>query len=102
MFPVTAPGKRRISRGNSLTTLLLPLKMHREYLGFESWCKKLETFDTFDEAVADDEDDTEEVDPFWSPLDAFSKGIVLEQTLIFMLPEYATEPKFLYVRKDPS
>ena len=53
----------------------------------------MENCDTFDEAVADDEDDIEEVDPFWSPLDAFSKGIVLEQTLIFMLPEYATEPK---------
>ena len=53
----------------------------------------METFDTFDEAVADDEDDTEEVDPFWSPLDAFSKGIVLEQILILMLPEYAKEPK---------
>ena len=56
--------------------------------------QKKENCDTFDEAVAEDEDDTEEVDPFWSPLDAFSKGIVLEQTLIFMLPEYATEPKY--------
>ena len=66
MFPVTAPGKRRISRGNSLTTLLLPLDMHREYLRFASWCKTKsdENFDTFDESVAEDEDDTEEVDPF--------------------------------------
>ena len=94
MFPVTAPGKRRISRGNSFTTLLLPLDVHREYLRFEGrWKTKAdENCDTFDEAVADDEDDTEEVDPFWSPLDAFSKGILVEQTLIFMLPEYATEP----------
>ena len=76
--------------------------MHREYLNLKVGTKKKENCDTFDEAVADDEDDTEEVDPFWSPLDAFSKGIVLEQTVIFLLPEYATEPKFLYVRKDPS
>ena len=66
MFPVTAPGKRRISRGNSLTALLLPLDVHREYLRFASWCKTKsdENFDTFDESVAEDEDDTEEVDPF--------------------------------------
>ena len=63
MFPVTAPGKRRIGRGNSFTTLLLPLEMHREYLNLKVGAKK-EYCDTFDEAVADDEDDTEEVDPF--------------------------------------